>query len=135
MSTSTLKPRPPFSSLPLRKNDPPFSAWGLYGPDDELGSLNLLTKECVIEATKEIKTGERIGLNLPLTIPHPPSHNRLPFTHKVTHKSPRNVHDDVIEMNTQASHYREITSGAMLTIVKVFHPMGWFPALWIPRFK
>jgi hypothetical protein len=101
MSSSRLPQRPPFASLPLRESDPPFSAWGLYGPDDELGALNLLTDECVKEATKEIKTGMRIGLNLPLNIPSPPSHGRLAFTHKVVHKAPRNVHDDVVEMNTQ----------------------------------
>lgn len=97
----TPKERPPFSSLPLRRGDPPFSAWGLYGLDDELGALNLLTEERVLEAAKEIKIGRRVGLNLPLTVPHPPSHNRLPFKHQVVHKAPRNVHDDVIEMNTQ----------------------------------
>ncbi|KAG9600511.1 hypothetical protein KCU77_g3280, partial [Aureobasidium melanogenum] len=95
--------RPPFSSLPLRPGDPPYSAWTLYGPKDELGTLNLLTPERVLAAAKEIQLGESFGLNLPLNQPHPPSHNRLPFTHKITHKSPRNVHDDVIEMNTQCS--------------------------------
>ena len=30
-----------------------------YGKDDELGTLNRLTKEVVVEAAKEIKTGER----------------------------------------------------------------------------
>jgi hypothetical protein len=95
--------RPPFSSLPLRPEDPPFSAWTLYGPKDELGTLNLLTPDRVLAAAKEIQLGESFGLNLPLNQPHPPSHNRLPFTHKITHKSPRNVHDDVIEMNTQVS--------------------------------
>ncbi|KAG9571395.1 hypothetical protein KCU71_g205, partial [Aureobasidium melanogenum] len=95
--------RPPFSSLPLRPEDPPFSAWTLYGSKDELGTLNLLTPDRVLAAAKEIQLGESFGLNLPLNQPHPPSHNRLPFTHKITHKSPRNVHDDVIEMNTQCS--------------------------------
>jgi hypothetical protein len=103
--TSTLQPqRPPFASLPLNEGDPPFSAWGLYGPNDDLGALNLLTDECVIEAAKEIESGKRVGLNLPLNIPSPPSHSRLPFAHKVVHKAPRNVHDDVIEMNTQVSN-------------------------------
>lgn len=95
--------RPPFSSLPLRPEDPPYSAWNLYGPKDELGTLNLLTRERVLAAAKEIQLGESFGLNLPLNQPDPPSHNRMGFTHKITHKSPRNVHDDVIEMNTQVS--------------------------------
>ncbi|GAB7356261.1 hypothetical protein MBLNU459_g7072t1 [Dothideomycetes sp. NU459] len=98
-----VKQRPLFAALPLREDDPPFSAWGLYGSDDELGTLNLLTNERVLEAIKEVRTGVRIGLNLPLTIPSPPSHNRLAFTHRVIHKAPRNVHDDLVEMNTQCS--------------------------------
>lgn len=50
---------PPFSSLPLNKDDPPFSAWGLYGPDDQLGFLNRQTDEVIAEAAREIKTGAR----------------------------------------------------------------------------
>ena len=51
---------PPFDSLPLRKGDPPYSAWGLYGDDDELGTLNRLTDERVLAAARsEIRTGAR----------------------------------------------------------------------------
>jgi hypothetical protein len=59
---STKRPSsiPPFSSLPLNKGDPLWSAWGLYGKDDELGMLNRLTDEVVKEAAKEeIRTGVR----------------------------------------------------------------------------
>lgn len=93
--------RPSFSSLPLREGDPPFSAWGLYGESDELGTLNLLTDERVKEASKEIQTGQRVGLNLPLSTPSPASHNRLSFKHKLIHKVPRNVHDEEVQLNTQ----------------------------------
>jgi len=99
--TQASKPRPPFSALPLRKGDPPYSAWGLYGPDDELGTLNLLTPERVLSAVKDVSTGESVGLNLPLNVPNPPSHNRVGFSHKIKHSAPRNVHDDLIDMNTQ----------------------------------
>ncbi|KAK4495067.1 hypothetical protein PRZ48_013394 [Zasmidium cellare] len=94
--------RPPFDQLPLHKGDPPYSAWGLYGEDDQLGALNLLTPEIVAQAAKEIKTGIRVGLSLPLNLPSPPSHSRF-FRHRILHKAPRAVHDDVIEMNTQCS--------------------------------
>lgn len=60
-----LNPLPSFQQLPLGKNDPPFSAWGLWGdgPEKHLGSLNYLTDELVLKAAKkEIKTGERAGL-------------------------------------------------------------------------
>lgn len=51
---------PPFESLPLGKDDPRYSAWGLHGRDDELGTLNRLTDERVAAAAKsEIKTGAR----------------------------------------------------------------------------
>lgn len=51
---------PPFENLPLRKGDPPYSAWGLYGDNDELGTLNRQTDEIIAAAAKsEIKTGKR----------------------------------------------------------------------------
>jgi hypothetical protein len=54
---------PPFESLPLRKGDPPFSAWGLYGSNDELGTLNRLTdKRVAIAARNEIKKGIRYAI-------------------------------------------------------------------------
>ncbi|KAK4938716.1 hypothetical protein LTR10_020899 [Elasticomyces elasticus] len=97
------KPRPPFSALPLREGDPPYSAWGLYGPDDELGTLNLLTQDRILNAIKDVSTGESVGLNLPLNVPNPPSHNRTGFNHRIKHSAPRNVYDDFIDMNTQCS--------------------------------
>ena len=44
---------PKFNDLPLRKGDPPHSAWGLYGKDDQLGTLNRLTDDVVLRAAKE----------------------------------------------------------------------------------
>ena len=93
--------RPAFEALPLRKGDPPFSAWGLYGLDDELGTLNLLTPVVVTEAAREVQTGVRIGLDLPIDYIAEPSHGRRKLTHKVIRQGKNAVHDDVIEMNTQ----------------------------------
>lgn len=51
---------PDFDDLPLNPGDPPHSAWGLYGPHDQLGTLNRLTDELVVRAAKnEIKAGIR----------------------------------------------------------------------------
>ena len=51
---------PSFDSLPWRKGDPRLSAWGLYGDNDQLGTLNRLTDKRVLAAAKsEIKTGAR----------------------------------------------------------------------------
>lgn len=54
---------PEFAELPLDPSHPPYSAWGLWGQDDELGTLNHLTPERVVAAAKEVKTGARFGLN------------------------------------------------------------------------
>lgn len=59
MSASTVR-IPSFSELPLRKGDPPHSAWGLYGEDDQLGTLNRLTDETVLRSARdEIRSGFR----------------------------------------------------------------------------
>lgn len=40
MSTnSDNKTAPAFGDLPLREGDPPYSAWGLWGEDDNIGTL------------------------------------------------------------------------------------------------
>jgi hypothetical protein len=57
---------PKFSDLPLDPAHPPHSAWGVWGSDNELGTLNHLTSERTVEAAKLITTGTRVGLNWPL---------------------------------------------------------------------
>lgn len=41
--------------------------WGKWGPDDEVGSLNYLTPEKIVAASKLIKTGKVFTLQCPLT--------------------------------------------------------------------
>jgi len=95
---------PKFSELPLNKNDPPYSAWGLYGKNDELGFLNRLTDDVVVKAAKEIKTGTRISLNWPLDAQNDiPLFGRQIFHKNVYQKPPRIVNDDTWSFNTQSS--------------------------------
>ncbi|OZI71947.1 cyclase family protein [Bordetella genomosp. 12] len=51
------------------KNRPPGSNWGDYGPDDQLGRLNLITEEQVLKAAREIQAGKTFCLSLPLDLP------------------------------------------------------------------
>ena len=51
------------------KNRPDGSNWGEFGPDDQKGRLNLLTPESVVKAVREVETGERFCLSLPLDYP------------------------------------------------------------------
>jgi hypothetical protein len=52
---------PKFQDLPKIPGAPDGAAW-VWGPDDYLGRLNLLTPKRVLEASKEIKTGEIISV-------------------------------------------------------------------------
>ncbi|TAQ84562.1 hypothetical protein B7494_g7111 [Chlorociboria aeruginascens] len=91
----------------LRKGDPHHSAWGLYGENDELGTLNRLTNGRVVEAARsEIVAGTRISLNLPLSLQTPSQKsffNRALFHQDLIHKAPRIVNDDIWTFNTQIS--------------------------------
>ncbi|MCJ7437036.1 MAG: cyclase family protein [Acidimicrobiia bacterium] len=40
--------------------------WGRWGDDDEIGTLNLITDDVVKAAAKEITTGKRLALGIPL---------------------------------------------------------------------
>src|SRR3954451_2780147 len=51
------------------KNRPQGSNWGDFGPDDQLGRLNLLTPERVRRAAVEIREGRTFCLSLPLDYP------------------------------------------------------------------
>ncbi len=54
---------------PRWKQRPPGSTWGDFGPDDQRGRMNLLTREKVLQGIAEVKLGETICLSLPLDYP------------------------------------------------------------------
>ena len=64
------------------KQRPDGSTWGDWGDDDELGRINLLTPEKVLQGVREVEAGISFCLSLPLDFPggtalnqrrHPPS--------------------------------------------------------------
>jgi kynurenine formamidase len=59
---------PTYAELLERDDGPPGSAWGVFGRDDELGTLNHLTPDAVREATSLVTSGEVINLDLPLDV-------------------------------------------------------------------
>jgi kynurenine formamidase len=48
---------------------PPGSTWGDWGDDDELGRINLLTPDKVLEGVREVSDGRTFCLSLPLDFP------------------------------------------------------------------
>ncbi|KAH7261653.1 putative cyclase-domain-containing protein [Fusarium tricinctum] len=96
--------RPEFRQLPLRSGNPKYSAWGLWGENDELGTLNLLTPAIVKDASKEIITGTQIVLNLSVdAFSQPMNPVRKPCSHRIIAKGHAN--DDELDMNTQGSSH------------------------------
>lgn len=51
------------------KQRPKLSNWGDWGHDDKIGQLNVITDDVIVEAIKEVRTGKRFCLSLPLDFP------------------------------------------------------------------
>jgi kynurenine formamidase len=74
---------PSYSELPIRAGAPAGAAWGVFGDDDEVGTINLQTPERVVAAASSIRSGKVFALNLPINIPDPPLFTRGKHSHTV----------------------------------------------------
>ncbi|KAF1973094.1 putative cyclase [Bimuria novae-zelandiae CBS 107.79] len=99
-SQQMVRPYPQFSELPLDPSHPPHSAWGLWGREDELGTLNHLTPVRVAAAAKEVKAGARFGLNWALEQMDYTGGFRETIKHEIFQPT-ENMNDDRITFNTQ----------------------------------
>jgi len=95
---------PKFSQLPVRPDAPPDSNWGVFGDDDEVGCVNFLTEDGIVEAAKLVRKGKVFRLDTPLNYANPPLFDREPVKH--TKKSFESLgllgFDDVLDQyNTQ----------------------------------
>jgi kynurenine formamidase len=103
------------------RNRPEGSNWGDFGPHDQLGRLNLLTPEKVLQGIAEVREGRTFCLSLPLDFPGGNAMNsyRLPpklkpsnnggrpnMNYPIRMEKPGHVdvfNDDVVELNLQYS--------------------------------
>ncbi|KAG4286164.1 hypothetical protein FPRO06_07424 [Fusarium proliferatum] len=87
---------PDFDLLPLDKTGPRGNAWGLWGKDDQLGTLNHLTDEVVGQAAREnFKTGTRLSLNWSMKGASYPKFARKNLDLRLINKAPlKHAHDD-----------------------------------------
>ena len=72
---------PPFDSLPRLPGNGVRHAWDVWGRGDNLGTLNRLTGPAVAAAAGCVRSGERIGVSLPMGLPDPPFFGRKGFRH------------------------------------------------------
>ena len=72
---------PKFSQLPVKAGAPADSNWGVFGDDDEVGCVNFLTPEGIVEAAKLVRNGKVFRLDTPINYASPPLFNREPVHH------------------------------------------------------
>jgi kynurenine formamidase len=96
---------PRYRDLPARPGQPPKTAWGLFGTDDNVGMLNLQTPERVVAAARLVRKGAVFAMNWEQEKPNPPLFGRGRFRHTVFRDTPIGHHgDDVLDnFFTQAS--------------------------------
>jgi len=100
---------------------PPNSNWGEFGPDDQRGRMNWVTREKVLQGVAEVKEGITFVLSLPLDYPggnalnarrHPPRiaatqrNGRQNFCYAVSQDNPMQtdvVCDDLVLLTLQYS--------------------------------
>ncbi|KAH8548865.1 hypothetical protein BGW37DRAFT_505385 [Umbelopsis sp. PMI_123] len=96
-------PLPSFKELPIDPKYPAKSAWGLWGDDDSLGTMNLLTPERAKEASKLVRTGKLFPLNWTMENKYT-MFNRGGFEHTIKELRPGIAFDDIYtNWNTQSS--------------------------------
>lgn len=73
---------PDYAGLCARTDAPAGSAWGLWGAEDQLGTVNLLTPERIVRAAGMVRTGKRFNLDHPVNAFEPfPSGTRHAAEH------------------------------------------------------
>jgi kynurenine formamidase len=92
---------PSFDELPIAKDAPPESSWGVFGDNEALGCLNFLTPAGVVEAARLVQTGRVFRLDARIGFAKPPLFGRASVVHKVTPLGPTANDDLLDQFNTQ----------------------------------
>ncbi|MHB2029489.1 MAG: cyclase family protein [Acidimicrobiales bacterium] len=95
-SSPNLTVLPTYEQLPVLEGLDVAHSWGVFGADDELGTLNLLDETTVLAALGAAQTGERICVSLEMSVVDPPLYGRSPLQHSLT-QTDRNTWDDRLD--------------------------------------
>jgi kynurenine formamidase len=77
---------PLFAELPIVDGDTGRSAWGVFGDDDRLGTLNFVSPEAIARASRHVQQGRVYRLDLPLDAVRPGLTGRTPPEHHLVPK-------------------------------------------------
>jgi kynurenine formamidase len=92
---------PKFEELPIKPGVPAECAWGVFGDDDELGCLNFLTPERIVDAARLVQSGRVFRLDAKIGFAKPPLFGRAQVVHNIIPLGPA-AHDDSLDhFNTQ----------------------------------
>ena len=95
-----------YRDLLTRADAPRASSWRLFGDDDELGTVNHLTRECVLEAVKCVRSGDTVGLDYPINAFDPPiARTRRTALHHIFQRHPNHRDDYVDRLYPQSSSH------------------------------
>src|SRR5262245_16834721 len=93
MSDRTL---PLYRELPYHEKLGGRVSWGVFGDDDELGTIGLIGDAETAAAAREIQRGARFPLCLPLNEPDPPPGDRAIYKHHIVRPT-RNTQDEWLD--------------------------------------
>jgi kynurenine formamidase len=95
---------PSYDELKTRTGVPAGSAWGLWGEEDQLGTLNFLTPQRIVRAAGLVRSGTRFNLDFPVNAFEPyPSGTRHPAKHHTFANNPYHRDDWVDSFYMQSS--------------------------------
>lgn len=87
---STRHKVPSYAELRARTDAPPGSSWGVFGDGDELGTINFLTPDRVLAASKTVRRGAVFNLDYTLDAFAAVSPRRTAPRHSIVHLGLRN---------------------------------------------
>jgi kynurenine formamidase len=88
---------PRWQQLPSFEKTGERNAWGVFGDGDQLGTINLLTPDRVVEAARLVRKGRVINLSLPLNFPTTLYHGETRSGYKQRMTTGRAGRDDVLD--------------------------------------
>src|SRR5918994_1554737 len=95
--TETRIQLPTYADLMKRTDAPAGSAWGLFGPDDHIGTINLLSSDSAVRASSLVRRGKVFNLDYELNAFRPPlSPYRKELEHNVFARHEGHILDDSI---------------------------------------
>lgn len=94
-----MKSYPRFADLPRPDASGLACAWGVWGAEDQLGSLNNISEEATRAAAGHVRRGRRFNLDLPLHVPYgeilPPAEpDKMGFKHRRMYEPTLFARDD-----------------------------------------